>query len=87
MKLQETPMEVSPGKDEQWTFFDQLVGNITNSDSMRVAGTKEKSAEKDKETEDVAAAASARSKAAYASTVSIALDPSLLPSILHPPDF
>ena len=82
MKLQETPMEASPGKDEQWTFFDQLVGNITNSDSMRVAGTKEKSTEKDKETEDAAAAASARSKAAYASTVSIALDPSLLPSIL-----
>ena len=84
MKLQESPMETSPGKDEQWTFIDQLVGNITNSDSMRVAGTNEKSTEKDKEIEDVAAAASARSKAAYASTVSFAQDPSLLPSLLHP---
>ena len=64
-------MESSPGKDEQWTFIDQLVGNITNSDSMRVAGKKDKITEKNKDAETIAAAASARSRAAYASTVSL----------------
>ena len=70
MKLQEPPMDNSPGKDEQWTLIDQLLGNITNSDSMRVAGTEDKTTEKKKDAEAIAEAASARSKAAYASTVS-----------------
>ena len=81
MKLQEPPMENSPGKDEQWTLIDQLLGNITNSDSMRVAGTEDKVSEKKKDAEAVAEAASARSKAAYASTVSSAQDPSLFSSL------
>lgn len=80
IRLKEPAMELNLAKDQHWQYLNQLLVNVTNTETLRSGGVE--ITDEDKQRDEARAAAVARKNSAYASMVSATYLQQALMSIL-----